>query len=196
MPSTPSQDPLPGAAKEVTEIAALIPRGISTTVLLQPSKRAVLKVLPECHMVHFACHGESNPYDPSRSQLILQDWIDDPLSVADIAALYLENARFAYLSACSAATNQVETLLDEGIHLAGGCHLAGFPSVVGTLWHISDEYSVQVAGTVYRKMCETLDGMDPKKAAVGLHLAVRNLKRESEKFGGTLAWTPYIHIGI
>ena len=196
MSTTPYQNALPGAGKEVREIETLIANDISKTVLLQPTKSKVLDYLPECQIAHFACHGESNPNDPSQSRLLLEDWKEDPLSVADITALNLENARFAYLSACSAADNQVEALIDEGIHLTGACQLAGFPSVVGTLWHISDEYSVKVATEVYRKMCGTSDRIDPEKAAVALHLAVRNLRSELQSCENPLLWAPYIHMGI
>jgi CHAT domain-containing protein len=126
--------------------------------------------------------------------LLLEDWKKDPLSVADITALNLENVRFAYLSACSAAENQVEDLIDEGIHLTGAFQLAGFPSVVGTLWHVSDEHSVTVAMEVYREMCKTSKKFNSGKAALALHLAVRNLK--SERWENPLLWAPYIHMGV
>jgi CHAT domain-containing protein len=194
MPTTPHQNALPGARKEVKEIEALIANDISKTVMLQPTKREVLKCLPKCQIAHFACHGESDPNDPSQSRLLLEDWKKDPLSVADITALNLDNVRFAYLSACSAAENQVEDLIDEGIHLTGAFQLAGFPSVVGTLWHVSDEHSVTVAMEVYREMCKTSKKFNSGKAALALHLAVRNLK--SERWENPLLWAPYIHMGV
>jgi CHAT domain-containing protein len=197
MPITPSQSALPCAETEVKEVGALIPDSITKIIVLQPSKSTVLDSLAECRVIHFACHGESNPDDPSKSRLLLQDWKDDPLSVADITALNLRNVAFAYLSACSAADSRVESLLDEGIHLAGAFLLAGFPSVVGTLWHISDEHSATVAVDVYRELCEKSGRINPDEVARALHLAVRKLRSEMEgKSENSLFWSPYIHMGV
>jgi CHAT domain-containing protein len=132
--------------------------------------------------------------DPSKSQLVLQDWKENPLLVDDIVKLRLENSQFAYLSACSVADCQVDELLDEGINLASAFQLAGFPSVVGTLWPINDHYSVEVAEGVYRGMIDR-DRLDVRKSAASLNLAVRRLR---DKLGGesVSVWAPYIHIGV
>jgi len=197
MPITPSQNALPCAEKEVKQVSAVIPDSFIKTIELQPSKSKVLKSLTGCQVVHFACHGESNPNDPSKSRLLLQDWKADPLSVVDITALNMPDAAIAYLSACSAADIQVESLLDEGIHLAGAFQLAGFPSVVGTLWHISDEHSATVAVDVYRALCEKSGRMNPDDVAGALHLAVRKLRAEMQgKSENSLFWSPYIHMGV
>lgn len=197
MPVTHRQTSLPGTTREINEISLLIPKDETKTILIDPTKSEVLESLIKCQIAHFACHGMSNTNDPSQSCLLLKDWESDPLSVADIVNLNLENAQFVYLSACSAADNPVETLLDEGIHLTGACQLAGFASVIGTLWHISDRYSIEVALDVYCKMCRTSGRVDPLRAAAGLHSAVRSLR---SKLGGNgdnaLDWAPYIHLGI
>lgn len=57
----------------------------------------------------------------------------EPFAVAEIMSLKLDQARFAYLSACYVASNSHSSLLDESIHVAGSCLLAGFPTVIGTL---------------------------------------------------------------
>jgi CHAT domain-containing protein len=197
MPITPSQSALPFAEKEVKNVGALIPDGITKSIVLHPSKSTLLQHLVGCQVVHFACHGESNSDDPSKSRLLLQDWKEDPLSVADITALNLRKAAFAYLSACSAADVQVESLIDEGIHLAGAFQLAGFPSVVGTLWHISDKHSATVAVDVYQALCEKSGRIHPDDVAGALHLAVRKLRSELEgKSENSLFWAPYIHMGV
>jgi hypothetical protein len=54
---------------------------------------------------------------------------NQPLTVGDIAALKLDYPQLAYLSACHAASSIAYRLLDEAIHMAGACQLAGFPSV-------------------------------------------------------------------
>jgi CHAT domain-containing protein len=81
----------------------------------------------------------------------------------------------ASLSACSTAKNQVERLLDEGIHLMAVCQLAGFPHVIGSLWEVSDSHCVDVAKDVYDTSLQS--GLSDESASRGLHRAVLNLRK-------------------
>lgn len=63
-------------------------------------KANVLALLPSCQIAHFACHGRSDPADPSRSLLLLHDHESDPLTVASLVPVKLDQAQLAYLSAC------------------------------------------------------------------------------------------------
>jgi CHAT domain-containing protein len=65
-----------------------------------PDKKDVSSRIHTSNIVHFACHGESILGDPSSSFLAHNDWQMDPFTVADLTALDLEKAQFAYLSAC------------------------------------------------------------------------------------------------
>ena len=87
--------------------------------------------------------------DPSRSRLLLHDHVRDPLTVAALASLDLDQARLAYLSACTTARMSGTRLLDEAIHLASAFQLAGFPRVIGTLWEIDDNTAIAIADTFY-----------------------------------------------
>ncbi|MGK8522353.1 CHAT domain-containing protein [Nocardia asteroides] len=104
----------------------------STTAF--PTKAEVLHHLTDCAIAHFACHGTTDPADPSRSHLLLHDHDTDPLTVAELAPVHLDHARLAYLSACETALTANTRLLDEAIHLASAFQLAGYPHVIGTLW--------------------------------------------------------------
>ena len=103
----------------------------------------MLEHLPGCAIAHFACHGYTDPADPSQSRLLLHDHRRDPLTVAALAPLALDHAHLAYLSACSTARATDTRLLDEAIHLATAFQLAGFPHVIGTLWEINDAIAVE-----------------------------------------------------
>ena len=142
--------------------------------------------------VHFACHGEPNS-NPSESKVLLADWETDPFSVTEMASLKLDNVRFVYLSACHAASNFNFGLLDEAIHMAGACQLAGFPTVIGTLWQVSDKASASLAESLYRTLLTDGGIIDFRRAARGLHFAIRK-----EVLGGVspMVWAPYIHIGV
>jgi CHAT domain-containing protein len=152
--------------------------------------------------VHFACHGQYIQTNPSDSYLMLRDWEQTRFTVADIVALNLDYPQMAYLSVCHGASNRGEKLLDEGIHIAGACQLAGFQHVIGTLWQVSDKYSAQVSRMVYSAVCP--DGkLEIGKVAGGLHEAIRHLRNTTIQEGGIcfelrnepVLWAPYIHLG-
>ena len=147
--------------------------GMSPTPAGMPVKAAVLAHLPECQIVHFACHGASDPTDPSQSRLLLYDHASHPFTVASLAPVKLGLAELAYLSACSTAVTSTEGLLDEAIHLASAFQLAGFPHVVGTLWEIDDAAAVTIAGTFYAGLRTPERILDTSRAAHALHDAVR-----------------------
>ena len=141
-----------------------------------PRKEDVLAHLRTCKIFHFAGHGQSDPLEPSRSCLLLEDWEDNPLTVADLRDYRLQkNSPFlGYLSACSTSTNKADKLIDEGIHLVSACQLAGFRHVIGTLWEVSDKYCVDVAKVLYETLRD--EGMTDVALCRGLHRAIRALR--------------------
>jgi tetratricopeptide (TPR) repeat protein len=158
-----------------------------------PTKANVLAHLPGCPIVHFACHGASHPTDPSQSLLLLRDHEHDPLDVASLGPVKLDQAQLAYLSACRTAFTGALELLDEAIHLASAFQLAGFPHVIGTLWEIDDAHAVEIADTFYTVL-NTGDGtFDVSRAAYALHHAVRTVR---DKLPDTPSlWAAHLHAG-
>ena len=148
MPTTPNRGPLKFAAEEIHAIDNFLPHSMKRIILPSPTKSEVLERIEQCSVAHFACHGEVDP-DPSKSRILFSDWEIDSFSVADMAQRKLDQAELAYISACHAANNRNLQLLDESIHMAGAFQLAGFPTVIGTLWKIEDEHSAEVAKWVY-----------------------------------------------
>lgn len=199
MPETPGSSDLIDADSEVAFVDSLLPPNLTRQHLRTPTKSEVRNHLFNSQVVHFAGHGDSHFSDPSQSKLLLRDWKTDPLSVADLTALKLDHAQLAYISACHAAENRSEMLLDESIHLTAACLLAGFSSVVGSLWAISDSYSVKVATDVYRTLCKN-GTIDISRTAEGLHHAVRELRAfiqgRKKSPDDPLIWAPYVHVGL
>jgi hypothetical protein len=158
-----------------------------------PTKANVLAHLPGCPIAHFACHGASDPNDPSKSLLLLRDHESDPFTVASLAPVNLGEAQLAYLSACRTAFTGVAGLIDEAIHLTSAFQLAGFPHVIGTLWEIDDALAVEVADTFYTGL-RTSDGtLHTSRAAYALHRAVRAAR---DKLPATPSlWAAYLHAG-
>jgi len=141
-----------------------------------PCKDGVLKHMQACSIFHFAGHGKSDPDEPSRSCLLLQDWKSDPLTVGDLREHRIQETPpfLGFLSACSTGANRVDRLVDEGIHLVSAFQLAGFRHVVGTLWEVSDQHCVDVARVVYETMRD--EGMTDMAVCRGLHRAIRALR--------------------
>ena len=202
MPTTPNQTPLPFTDHEINAIDNLLPRSIKRIKLRHPTKSEIFENIEQCFIAYFACHGDVNP-DPSKSRILFSDWETDSFSVSDMAEIKLNQGQLAYLSTCHAANNRKLELLDEAIHMAGACQLAGFPTVIDTLWQIPAEQSATIAECVYRAML-TEDKLDIRKAADGLHFAIRKvmIREESKWAGGSriidgpMAWAPYIHVGV
>lgn len=134
--SVPRPGPRPGGEHQLDSCRRL--RWLSF------SGKAVLAELGRCAIAHFACHGYSDPADPSHSRLLLHDSAE-PLTVASLAPVNLSHADLAYLSACQTAINSAARLIDEAIHLSAAFQLAGFRQVIGTPWEIEDEISARVA---------------------------------------------------
>ncbi|KAE8447330.1 hypothetical protein EG329_010888 [Mollisiaceae sp. DMI_Dod_QoI] len=205
---------LPFAATEVKMLNNLCPSLQLQPITPKLRKDDVLQHLQTCKIFHFAGHGQSHQAEPSQSCLLLEDWETNPLTVGDLRDQRLhDNPPFlGYLSACSTGANEVDKLVDEGIHLVSAFQLAGFRHVIGTLWEVSDQHCVDVARVLY----ETLRGEGMTDVAVcrGLHRAVRAL-RDGQMEGGPEGrdaillgsvpkargptnhyWIPYVHFGV
>jgi hypothetical protein len=207
MSSTPG---LPGrlhhVAAEARLVRSLLPRPVllaepdsvandptAAAVVLTPTKGNVLASLPSCPIVHFACHGASDPVDPSKSLLLLQDHASEPLTIASLAQVKLEQAKLAYLSACHTAFTGSPSLIDEAIHLTSAFQLAGFPQVIGTLWEIDDALAVEVADVFYTTLRADDGTLDTRQAAQALHTAIRAVR---DKLPATPSlWAAYLHAG-
>ena len=202
MPKTLEQADLPFVKAEIEKLKELIPAGIETTVLYNPSSATTLSLLQNHQIVHFACHGYS-AIDPSQSQILLDDWKIEPLTVSRLTSINFAFPQFAYLSACHTSGQRELNLLDESINLSAAIQLAGFPSVVGTLWQVSDAYAPQVVEIVYSSILQGKK-LDTQRSAEGLHRAVRLLRDRTRSVPGLsrkvpndpLVWATYIHLGV
>ncbi|KAI1740156.1 CHAT domain-containing protein [Xylaria scruposa] len=215
-PGLPSHQALPFVEAEWEMLSQTWSTAKTKMNLTRPSPRKgeVLERMASSKIFHFAGHGSSNPHEPSKSFLLLDDWQTDPLTVGD-----LRDCRFqkdppflGYLSACSTGANKAARLQDEGIHLIGALLLAGFQNVVGTLWEVSDKHCVDMARVVYQTLRD--EGLTNMAVCKGLHRAqlalrdveihraktIRNVKTvdsDDESDGdGNWFWIPYVHYGV
>lgn len=115
------------------------------------------------------------------------------LTLEAIARKSLKNKGLAFLSACQTASGH-KKLPDESIHLAAGMLVAGYPTVIATMWSINDNDAPLIADEVYCRLMK--DGkLNNGRAARALHAAVGALREHigEDKF---VRWVPYVHMGI
>ena len=205
MSETPGHSKLQYVEQEIEELRLLLSPHMTITVEKKPTKERILAALSDYQIVHLACHGTFDENDPSQSKLLLSDWQTEPLTVSNLASQALKMSQFAYLSACHTASARNLSLLDESIHLASSFQIAGYPSVVGTLWEVGDAQSATLAKDVYAMMLRGGSGLilNTRKSAEALHMATRSLRSKTkvapmnrESQSDPLIWAPYIHIGI
>ncbi|CAE7072272.1 unnamed protein product [Rhizoctonia solani] len=188
---TPGHNPLPGTTRELASLQSHIENEIEYSQLMdsQATITSVLDAMEQHDWVHLACHAHQNVNDPTKSGFFLSDGI---LDLAAINRRAFKSKGLAFLSACQTATGD-ERLPDEVLHLASGMLMAGYSSVIATMWSIVDDDAPFVADKVYGRL------MKEKKVGNGeagkaLHDAVAELREKvGEKSFGR--WVPYIHIG-
>ncbi|MEV6476046.1 CHAT domain-containing protein [Streptomyces sp. NPDC051657] len=189
MPHTPDAPDLPGAQTEADHLAALVP-GATVLVGADATRDAVLDALPSSGWAHFACHGYSDPDNPSDSHLALHDHDRAPFRVLDLSRLRLRNAEFAFLSACDTARTTAR-LSDEAIHPLAAFQIAGFSQVVGTLWRVDDAVAPAFSRRIYGELITDRSGALCASAAV--HRTVRQLRTEYPNLPSV--WAAHVHAG-
>ena len=159
------------------------------------TREAVMRGMKANRWIHLACHRMQSVDDPLQSAFLLHD---GPLTLVDIMKQSHAHTELAVLLACQTATGD-EELSDEAVHLATGMLMAGYNSVVATLWSILDEDAPLIAEKFYSDMMKHADG-DPTRSAYALHYAVQCLRDslcDTDGFEDALIrWLPYIHMGV
>ncbi|EUC57628.1 aromatic di-alanine and TPR containing protein, partial [Rhizoctonia solani AG-3 Rhs1AP] len=155
----------------------------------QATVSGVLNAMEQHDWVHLACHAHQNVTDPTKSGFFLHD---GALHLAEINRQSFKGKGLAFLSACQTATGD-ERLADEAVHLASGMLMAGYSSVIATMWSVHDEDAPLVADQVYVQLMKDRR-IGNGEAGKVLHNAVAALRQTvgEQKFE---RWVPYIHIG-
>ncbi|CUA76642.1 BAI1-associated protein 3 [Rhizoctonia solani] len=190
---TPGHNPLPGTTKELAHVKqhAQTRTNVEYSQLIdaEATMATVLDAMEQHDWVHLACHAHQNVNDPTKSGFYLHDGI---LDLSAINRKSFKNKGLAFLSACQTATGD-EKLPDEAIHLASGMLMAGYPSVIATMWSVVDQDAPFVADKVYAQLMK--DGkLEDGETGRALHNAIAGLREQvgEKEFG---RWVPYIHIG-
>ncbi|MFI6288218.1 CHAT domain-containing protein [Streptomyces sp. NPDC051018] len=190
VPEAPRMPSLPQAEAEARDVLALVP-GSRVLSGEEAGLQAVEAQLGRYPIAHFACHGDSNAALGTLLGNGLHLASGEKLTAAHVHDARLDHGALAFLSACGTA-EQHPTMPDEPMHLASAFQLAGFRSVIGTLWRTPD--SAAVARSVYSFL--TADGTrspDLTASAVALNTALRAARDAYPAI--PTRWAAYLHAG-
>ncbi|PVF92339.1 hypothetical protein CPB86DRAFT_195532, partial [Serendipita vermifera] len=189
--SAPGASSIPSTKKELEYIRQrLSTRRHVVLEGLAGTKKRVMDGMKDCNWLHLACHGTQKADEPTKSGLLLDD---GHLTLEEIIKLDLPLAEFAFLSACQTTTGD-ESLSEEAVHIAGGMLLAGYRSVVATMWSIQDDLAPLVTDEFYRHIMSGGERPDPRKAAEALHISVQKLRQQPGV--QLIDWIPFVHLGV
>ncbi|KDR78811.1 hypothetical protein GALMADRAFT_244388 [Galerina marginata CBS 339.88] len=187
---------LPSTKKEL----AVIEKHASSDTLLKfgvpetpATVEGVASGLSTASIVHFACHGKQDKLEPLKSGLKLEDGL---LQISRIMKESIPHGSLAFLCACETVMGD-ENMPDEAMSLGASLLFAGFRSVIGTMWEMTDEDGPMVADAVYEEIFKGVDGKatrepDTTKSAQALQIAVQILRSRNIEFR---RWVPFIHLG-
>lgn len=100
-------------------------------------------------VIHFACHGEVDPTNPSTGRI----YLDDASVLSSIpfrsAPIGQSHKPFLFLNACQVA--QAGELLNEYAGFAGNALRAGFRGFVAPLWSVDDGVAREIAVQFYER---------------------------------------------
>lgn len=186
---TKGERPLPGTSTELQTIQTYAKHA---TVLdgASGSRAAVVSGLKSYSWVHLACHGHRDERQPFSSHFSLHD---GSLSLLDLIKTPLPNAELAVLSACHSAGARKD-LPDEYLHPAAGLLMAGFKSVVATMWALDDNVGPAFAEEFYKEMLGGADGpRGANHAAAAMRKAVVTLGGQGVSL---MQRINFVHFGI
>ncbi|CEL54382.1 hypothetical protein RSOLAG1IB_07032 [Rhizoctonia solani AG-1 IB] len=152
-------------------------------------REALISHIKAHNWVHFCCHGTTDPKLPLLSAFHFSKF---KLTIEPLMRAELPLADFAFLSACHTAEGSEAQ--NENMSLAGALQVAGFRSVVATMYAVADFDGPIVARELYEHMFrDRSQPANSSDAALGLNKAVRKLRKNKVPMH---RWVPYIHIGI
>jgi CHAT domain-containing protein/predicted negative regulator of RcsB-dependent stress response len=188
-PAAPSEsglDPLPGSLDEGHRVASrLAPFAPTLLDGARASEHSAKTRLGGAAFVHFATHGLVSEIRPSDSSLVLAEGNgeDGYLRAAEVYSLEL-TADLVILSGCSTARGR---LTGDGVFgLPRAFIYAGTPSVVASLWDVSDRATVFLMDRFYAELLRSGDKAGALRAA---QLATRR------RYPHPALWAAFVLIG-
>ncbi len=165
------------SGREVTGIAGLFEKGSSEVYLREKATEEIIKkegALSPFTYIHFATHGLMDEQHPENSSLVLSlgmDSTEDGYLMAKEIALLDLHADLVVLSACQTGLGKM--IRGEGmVGLTRSFMYAGTPSVVSSLWSVSDASTTELMQRFYKnlilnKLSKTDALQQAQKAIIG-----------------------------
>jgi CHAT domain-containing protein len=178
--SSGSMAPLPGTDIEVKAIRALYP---DTTLLMGRdfTRESIPAALPGRDIVHFATHSVLNADNPKESGLVTSN---GNFTVEEVFGLKLQS-RLVILSACNTGLGKLFPG-DDQVGLTRAFMFAGTPSILSSLWPVSDDSTVSLMTYFHKNLANHMD------KAEALRQAELKLMAEYPK---PFFWAPFILTG-
>jgi CHAT domain-containing protein len=187
-PSTDKNVPLPGAEREVQQVARLFPRN-EVFVQQDATKERFKAGAGRANIVHVAAHAELDDVDPLFSRILFASTSTEPglLEAREIYTLDLRGVRLITLSACESGLGRVARG-DEIIGFTRSLLSAGATSIVASLWPVADDSTDVLMGRLYRELAAGRDLM------AGMQLAQLEVQK-NRRFAHPFFWAPFNVIG-
>lgn len=153
---------LPGAQAEVTRIVKSAVPDARVLVRKDATLDRFRELAGSYRFLHLATHGILDA-DPRKTYLKLSD---GPLTVESIVQLQGldQTNELVVLSACDTAMEEGKSTGDELVSVASGFSMAGAPSLIASLWAVSDESTAELMTNFYKGL-EHSDRLDALRAA-------------------------------
>lgn len=186
-PSAPL-DPLPGSEKEAKTIASMF--GIEPLIGSAASESAVTLKMKTAPVIHMATHGllEADSIFArnylSSLALAADEQADGFLTVREVMAMQLE-AELAVLSACDSGRGKITG--DGVVGLSRAFLSAGVPTVVVSLWPVSDQATAFMMVQFYKALG------DGQSKAAALRTAILATRSEAPD---PKLWAPFTLYGV
>lgn len=158
-------DPLPGAEKEVHELAQRFP-GARLFFRDEASKDNFASNAPASRLVHIAAHAMADTLDPLHSKVLLADKDGKPnyLEAKDVLGMRLDNVAMIALSACESGLGRVENG-DEVLGFTRSFLSAGTSTLLASLWPVSDAATEKLMTTLYTDLAKGMEVQDAMRDA-------------------------------
>lgn len=165
---------------EIRALAEIFPGAVRLTGD-RATRKNLIRFAPEAHFLHLASHGYFRADNPMFSFLKLADSHLNFYSLLDLKL----SADMVTLSACQTGVNAIFPG-DELHGLMRGFLYAGAPSLVVSLWTVSDRSTAEFMGEMYRLLSA---GASKRAALRGAQLRVK------QTYPHPYYWAPFILIG-
>jgi CHAT domain-containing protein len=187
-PATQENVPLPGAEREVNEVAGLFKQK-QIYVQRDATKLTFKAHANESAVLHVAAHAEVDDVDPLFSRILLANDGQDRglLEAREVYGLDMRGVSLVTLSACESGLGKV-VKGDEIVGFTRSFLSAGASSMVASLWPVADDSTEALMTRMYQSMTEGADLMDSMRVA---QIEVQKKRRFAHPF----FWAPFNVIG-